>query len=184
MNDDPDELSRLRESWLYRGQRRPDFATPPGPGQESVWDYPRPPVLQADTRRVTIHLGDICVADTTGAMRLLETAGAPCFYLPPGDVQPDCLQPAGGKSLCEWKGQARYFDVLAGNAFVPGAAWSYPGAREPFEAIAGWFAFYPADLNCRVAGERVRPQPGGFYGGWVTRDVVGPFKGESGTLGW
>jgi uncharacterized protein (DUF427 family) len=170
--------------WPHAGRQRPAFAHPPGPGQESVWDYPRPPRLVAESREVVVSCGPVEIARTTRAVRILETASPPTFYLPRADVHEAFLEPAPGTSWCEWKGEARYWSVVTPAARVDGVAWSYPQARAPFTAIRDMVAFYPAQLTCTVDGEVVRPQPGGYYGGWVTSDVAGPFKGEPGTGGW
>lgn len=174
-----------RSMWRHVGDERPPFAAVPGEGQESVWDYPRPPRLSSDAREVIVRTGAVEIARTRRAMRVLETASPPTFYLPPEDVRTDLLEPAAGGSVCEWKGRASYWSVVAYGERLPSAAWSYPrptAAR--FEPIAGWFSFYPARLDCFVDGVRVAPQPGRFYGGWVTPDVIGPFKGEPGTESW
>jgi uncharacterized protein (DUF427 family) len=173
-----------RAGWTHRGSQRPPFAVEPGPGQESVWDYPRPPRLSPDTREVIVRAGPHEVARTRRAIRVLETASAPTFYVPPEDVRRDTLATAEGRSRCEWKGEAWYWSVVVPGREVPRAAWSYPNPFPEFAAIRGWFAFYPGELECLVDGVRAEPQPGGFYGGWVTPDVVGPFKGEPGTGGW
>ena len=175
------EILRLRAQWRYRGQRRPDFARAPGPGQESVWDYPRPPRIAPDARRVLIEADGRPLAESSRTVRVLETAAPPTFYLPPEDVQGDRLVANGSRSVCEWKGMAIGFDLVGGAREV---AWSYPETFPEFAAIAGWLAFYPARVACFVDGERVQPQPGRFYGGWITSDVVGPFKGEPGTAHW
>jgi uncharacterized protein (DUF427 family) len=158
----------------------------PGPGQESVWDYPRPPAVVPSDRHVRIDLAGEVVAESRRALRVLETAGAPVWYLPREDVRMDLLRPAPGhRTICEWKGVATYFDLVVGAVRSPLAAWTYEGPRPGYEAIAGHVAFYPARVDAAlVDGERARPQPGGFYGGWVTSDVAGPFKGEAGTEGW
>lgn len=166
------------------GRQRPSFAVVPRRGQESVWDYPRPPRLAPDCREVIVRAGDTLVARTVRATRILETASPPTFYIPIEDVVPGVLEPAAGASYCEWKGRARYWSVRAGGRVIERAAWSYPEPLPGFEAIGRSVAFYASTLECAVDGERVRPQPGGFYGGWITGDVVGPFKGEPGTLGW
>lgn len=166
------------------GRPRPSFAIAPGAGQESVWDYPRPPRLAADRREVIVRAGEVLVARTTRAIRVLETASPPTFYIPLDDVGPGVLVPSSGSSYCEWKGRARYWSVRAGDRTFERVGWSYPDPSPGFEAIALAVAFYASTLECVVGGERVRPQPGGFYGGWITDDVVGPFKGEPGTLGW
>jgi uncharacterized protein (DUF427 family) len=181
---DDEERKRMREAWRLHGQARPAWAVEPGPGQESVWDYPRPPVILADTRLVQVRLGDILVAESRAARRVLETASPPTFYLPPGSMQFDCLRPDTGSSFCEWKGSARYFSICAGRQCVAHAAWSYPDPFAEFTVIRDYLAFYPDRLACYVDGEPVRAQAGGFYGGWITDEIVGPFKGEPGTSGW
>ena len=167
--------------WKFRGQRRPDFAIEPGPGQESVWDYP-PPALEADHRLVEVRHRDSVIARTTSSVRIKETASPPSVYLPATSVDWDRLTPVSGQSFCEWKGAARYWALVS----EPGTpvAWAYPDPSEDFSRIADHVSFYPSLLECYVDGERVRPQAGGFYGGWVTDDIVGPFKGEPGTGGW
>jgi uncharacterized protein (DUF427 family) len=158
----------------------------PGPGQESVWDYPRPPSVVPSGRRVRIEHAGIVVADTERAVRVLETAGAPVWYLPREDVRTELLRPVPGfRTLCEWKGEATYFDLVVVEAVARRAAWTYARPLPGYEALRGRIAFYAGRVGAaRVDGERARPQPGGFYGGWITDDVVGPFKGEPGTEGW
>ena len=159
--------------------------TPPGPGQESVWDYPRPPRLERSTRHVLVRLGGEVVAETRAGWRVLETSHPPVYYVPAGDVRPGALAAGPHRSWCEFKGSAAYWTVTGGGQVRPDAAWSYPRPERGYEPLAGAVAFYPARMDeCLVDGERVRPQAGGFYGGWVTDDVVGPFKGEPGTAGW
>ena len=167
----------------HRREVRPAFAVPPGPGQESVWDYPRPPAIRPDSREVVVCAGSLEVARTTRAIRVLETASPPTFYIPPDEVLLP-LEQASGASWCEWKGQARYWTIIAGDQRLERAAWSYPLPSASFEPIRDHLAFYPARLACWVGGIRVEPQPGRFYGGWITPEVVGPFKGEPGTEGW
>jgi len=158
---------------------------PPGPGQESVWDYPRPPRLEPSGRTVEVVFNGRTIARTQRAQRVLETSHPPVFYIPPEDIEQDCLVATSGNSFCEWKGQASYFDVVVGDRRAERIAWTYPNSVPAFVAIRDHVAFYPAAMDaCLVDGERVRPQPGGFYGGWITDDVVGPFKGEPGTAGW
>jgi uncharacterized protein (DUF427 family) len=125
------------------------------------------------------------IVDTTAAWRVLETSHPPGYYIPPADVRPGVLVPSAGSSVCEWKGRAEYFSACAGGREAPRAAWAYPDPTPPFAPIAGYVAFYPELMDaCYVDGELVTPQPGGFYGGWITSDVVGPFKGGPGTWGW
>jgi uncharacterized protein (DUF427 family) len=158
---------------------------PPGPGQESVWDYPRPPRLEDCSKRIRILFNGAVIADTMRAKRVLETSHPPVYYLPPEDLARTHLAPADGSSFCEWKGSARYFDVVVGDRRASRAAWSYPNPTLTFAAIKDYVAFYCAPMDaCLVDGEKARPQPGGFYGGWITDNVVGPFKGEPGTSGW
>ncbi|MDX1645690.1 MAG: DUF427 domain-containing protein [Longimicrobiales bacterium] len=164
---------------------RPPFAEAPGPEQESVWDYPRPPAMVPDARRVRVRLGDAVLADTTRAVRILETASPPVFYLPPEDVATAYLHRAPGVSRCEWKGPASYWTVRASDSeVVEGGAWSYEDPLPDYREIAGYLSFYPARFRCSVDGERVRSQGGGFYGGWVTDEIVGPWKGDPGTGIW
>lgn len=171
--------------WKYTGKSRPPFAVVPGPGQVSVWDFPRPPAIVADMRRVVVRHGQSIVADSVRSVRVLETASAPTFYLPLDDVELDCIVPAPGGSFCEWKGRAAYWSVRAPvMPMAESVAWSYPEAAAAFAAIAGWISFYPGRLRCEVDGEVVRAQPGGFYGGWVTDEIVGPIKGEPGSGHW
>lgn len=158
---------------------------PLGPGEESVWDYPRPPRLEPVPARIRIVFGGVTIVDTLGAYRVLETSHPPNYYLPPGDVLDGCLTRTSDASFCEWKGTAHYFDVAVGDVVAPNAAWGYDHPSPGFEAIAGFVAFYAAPMDaCMVGDERVEPQPGGFYGGWITPNLVGPFKGGPGTQGW
>ncbi len=177
--------------WEFRGQKRPDFAQPPGAGQESVWDYPRPPRIEPTSCRVQVWdappgpgPGRRLLADSTHARRVLETASPPTFYLPANDVSMELLVAAPGRSYCEWKGEASYFGLAPGSANRQAVAWTYPRPTAAGAALAGWLAFYPGRVHCEVDGEVVRPQPGGFYAGWVTDNIVGPFKGEPGTGHW
>ncbi len=170
--------------WRWTGRDRPPFSESPRPGQESVWDYPRPPALVPDAREIIVRVGGEEIARTTRALRLLETASPPGFYLPFGDVATDAFVPALGSSLCEWKGVARYLTIAVGTTTLERAAWTYDAPRAPYEALRNHVALYAARAECFVDGERVRPQGGSFYGGWVTDEVVGPWKGAPGTGGW
>jgi uncharacterized protein (DUF427 family) len=157
----------------------------PGPGQESVWDYPRPPRLERVEARLTVVLGGVTIADTTHGLRVLETSHPPNYYFPPGDVADGALRRAPGASFCEWKGRAHYFTVLAADRVVHEGAWGYDAPSPAFEDIRGFVAFYAGRMDeCRVDGELVVPQPGGFYGGWITSAIAGPFKGGPGSRGW
>ncbi len=158
---------------------------PAGPGQESVWAYPRPAVAEPTAHALRVEFAGEVIAETRRGMRTLETSHPPTYYFPPEDVRMDRLVPVSRTSLCEWKGRARYHDVIAGGQRAAGAAWCYPDPTPPFAQLAGFIAFYPGCVDaCFVDGERVVPQPGGFYGGWVTRHIAGPFKGGPGTAGW
>jgi uncharacterized protein (DUF427 family) len=158
---------------------------PPRPGQESVWDYPRPPALELSSEHVQVVLGGEVVADTRAALRILETSHPPTYYLPVADFRAGALRPAEGSSFCEWKGVASYVDLLGGEAVALRAGWFYPTPTAAYAALRDHVALYPGAVDrCTVDGEVVRPQPGSFYGGWVTDRVVGPFKGEPGTRFW
>ena len=158
---------------------------PAAPGQESVWDYPRPAVAQPTARHLRIvHRGTV-VADTRRGVRVLETSHPPGYYFPPQDVAPGMLRPAAGASFCEWKGHAAYFDVEVAGEALGRVAWSYPSPTPPFAILADFVAFYGAPFDgCLVDGERATPQPGGFYGGWITSREAGPFKGAPGSRFW
>lgn len=163
---------------------RPQPVTP-APGQESVWDYPRPPRLERTPATLEVWLGSERIACTTEGFRVLETSHPPTYYLPKAAFEPGVLERAPGGSVCEWKGQATYWTLRAGDWVEEAAGWSYEQPTVPFAPMAGFVAVYAARMDeCRVNGVRVTPQPGGFYGGWITPDVAGPFKGEPGSWGW
>ena len=169
--------------WKYGGQQRPAFADDPGEGRESVWDYPRPPVVRADARRIIVRAGRQVIVDTRRALRVLETASPPTFYLPSTDISFALLTPTLQRSVCEWKGVARYWSLRhAGDGEA--VAWDYPSPAQGFEALVDHLAFYPGRVECYVDDERVQPQPGRFYGGWITAELTGPFKGEVGSEHW
>lgn len=161
---------------------RPGFAVEPGPGQESVWDYPRPPAIRRDGRLVEVRDGNAVVATSKGAYKVMETASPPTFYIPAADIDFDLLVPVSDTTYCEWKGTATYW-ALARNPAEP-VGWCYERPRPRFEIIKRYLAFYPERVDCCLDGEPVRTQPGRFYGGWITSEVVGPFKGEPGTGHW
>lgn len=156
----------------------------PGPGQESVWDYPRPPALVPFEGTVKIFDEATVLAETRSAYRVLETSHPPTFYVPPADVDESLLESVAGMSLCEWKGQAAYYRLRNEDRIVDRVGWTYRQPTPRFQAIAGYYCFYPSKVRCFVDGEGVKAQEGDFYGGWITSKVVGPFKGGPGTWGW
>ncbi len=157
----------------------------PKPGQESVWDYPRPPRLEPAGKHIRIVFGGETLADTRRAFRVLETSHPPVYYLPLSDIRQELLTPSSSHSFCEWKGTASYVGVRAGGKEAIDAGWFYPDPTPAFAPIAGYIAFYPSRMDaCFVGDEPVQAQPGDFYGGWITSDIVGPFKGAPGTRGW
>lgn len=160
-------------------------STHPSMPQESVWDYPRPPRIEDFTRPIQVVFNGTVVAATTRAKRVLETSHPPVYYIPPEDIAREHLEPAPGTTFCEWKGTARYFTVVVGDRRAERAAWAYPEPTPGFAVIQGYVAFYPSLMDaCYADGERVRAQEGDFYGGWITGNIVGPFKGGPGTQGW
>jgi uncharacterized protein (DUF427 family) len=157
----------------------------PGPGQESVWDYPRPPRLEDINKKVEVVFGGVTLACTTQAKRVLETSHPPVYYIPPEDIRMEHLEPSVGGSYYEWKGRAGYYDVALEGRTEPRAAWFYPDPTPPFAGLKDYVAFYPSKMDgCWVGGEKVEAQEGDFYGGWITSDIEGPFKGGPGTWGW
>ena len=157
----------------------------PGPGQESVWDYPRPPRVETCDHEVRVVFADQTIVETSSTQRVLETSHPPVYYIPTEAVQAGVLIPTDRTSFCEWKGVARYYNVLTSGCLSENAAWGYDSPNPAFDTIRDHVAFYPQLMDaCYVDGQRVAAQSGGFYGGWITRDVVGPFKGEPGTQGW
>lgn len=152
---------------------------------ESVWDYPRPPRLEHVADRIRVVVDGVTIADSTRARRVLETSHPPVYYVPPTDVRMDLLQPGGGRSVCEWKGAATYHALVLGTRRIDDVAWSYERPTPAFAPIASYLAFYPGRVDeAWVGDERATAQAGGFYGGWITSRIRGPFKGEPGTLGW
>ncbi|CAN5426396.1 DUF427 domain-containing protein [soil metagenome] len=157
----------------------------PKAGQESVWDYPRPPKLEATNKHLKIVFNGEIIAETNRAFRVLETSHPPVYYFPPEDVRMEFLSEAGGSSFCEWKGRAGYYDLQIGKKHVENIAWFYPNPTQNFAEIKGYLAFYPSKMDaCFINDELVQAQKGDFYGGWITSEIVGPFKGGAGTWGW
>ena len=157
----------------------------PGPGQESVWDYPRPPALERTDSHLVVELAGVVVADTRHAWRVLETSQPPAYYFPPDDVRLDLLEPSLHRTFCEWKGEATYRSIRAGDRVAVDAVWLYERPVERFLPIKDHLALYAQRVDrCSVDGEEVTANEGTFYGGWITSRVVGPFKGGAGTAGW
>jgi len=164
---------------------RPTHAQIPADGQESVWDYARPPRVEMSTERIQITLGGVVIADTVDACRVLETSHPPVYYLPRSAFADGVITPSVGSSFCEFKGSAKYVTLRGGSVVAQGAGWFYPTPTSGFEELRDRIAVYPSAMDiCTVDGEAVTPQEGDFYGGWITSRVVGPFKGAPGTLGW
>jgi uncharacterized protein (DUF427 family) len=157
----------------------------PQDGQESVWDYPRPPRLEVSSKRIRIFFNEVLLVDTTHALRVLETSHPPSYYIPQADIRMAYLTKTNRKTVCEFKGQASYWSIQVGDKKVTDAGWCYESPSSGYEPIAGYIAFYPSKMDaCFVDDEQVVAQEGDFYGGWITRDIVGPFKGGAGTWGW
>lgn len=152
---------------------------------ESVWDYPRPPRMETTSRRVRVVFDGEVIADSVRAVRVLETSHPPVYYLPPEDVRREYLLPSERHTFCEFKGHADYYTLAHNTRRSANAAWFYPQPSHGYEQLAGYVAFYPGRVDaCFVDDEQVQPQPGDVYGGWITADIVGPFKGGRGTAGW
>lgn len=157
----------------------------PKPGQVSVWTFPRPAIAEATDAHLKVVFGGVVIAETRRGVMTFETSHPPSYYFPRADVIDQALSPGAGASVCEWKGAALYFDVCGGGRTAASAAWSYPAPSAAFAILKGHVAFYPGRMDaCFVDGERVIPQPGDFYGGWITSRYAGPFKGVPGSLGW
>jgi uncharacterized protein (DUF427 family) len=173
-----------RAKWAHAPRPVPE---PVGPGEESVWGYPRPPLVRQGNEHLRVQHHALIVADTTSPVWVCETAGAPVPYFAPESLRAE-LVPTDYVTLCEWKGAAVHYDLVTPAGRVVAAAYSYPDPLDDlgrgFGAIAGRFALYPAKLACFVNDERVQPQPGGYYGGWVTARIKGPIKGAPGTGAW
>lgn len=157
----------------------------PGPGQESVWDYPRPPRIEPSASRFSVEVGGVTIAESTRVLRVLETSQPPAIYFPPDDVRTDLLEPTTTRTWCEWKGAASYWALRLGDRVLADVAWSYPDPVPAFAPIRGYLAFYPQRVDaCFVDGEQASANEGAFYGGWVWSRIVGPFKGGAGSAGW
>lgn len=169
-----------RSKWEFTGKARPSFANEPGPTQRSVWDFPRPPAIRPSALTLTVKHRGIVVAQTNSACEVLETAGAPTYYFPPDDVDQTLIKVSNRRFHCEWKGISSALDLDD----VRDIGWRLDAVYEEFGPLLGWIAFYPQHMDCFVGDERARPQPGGYYGGWVTKDIAGPVKGGPGSRSW
>jgi uncharacterized protein (DUF427 family) len=157
----------------------------PQAGQESVWDYPRPARLEDVNKSIKVVCNGLVLASTNQAKRVIETSHPPTYYIPAKDIKMEYLKETSKESWCEWKGKSRYYDVSIGDQYISSASWSYVQPTPAFKALENYYSFYAGLMDaCYVDDEIVIPQPGNFYGGWITSDVVGPFKGEPGTMGW
>lgn len=157
----------------------------PGPGQESVWDYPRPPRLERTEKELKVVFNGEVIAQTTNGYRVLETSHPPTYYIPQDDIKMEYLTPTSRRTMCEFKGVANYFTVEVGERRVENACWNYPNPTSAYEDMAGYICFYASKMDaCYVDDEQVSAQEGDFYGSWITSDIVGPFKGGAGTWGW
>jgi uncharacterized protein (DUF427 family) len=183
-NDRAMSIARRAFCWSGLLMWKPE-RTEPMPGQESVWDYPRPPRLEKVSARLRVIFNGQTIADTTSGYRVLETSHPPVYYIPPHDIVLRYLQPAAGGSWCEFKGHAKYWSLDVSGERAENVAWSYPSPSPGFAGIAGYLAFYASRVGeCWVGDDRVQAQAGDFYGGWITPRIVGPFKGGAGTRGW
>lgn len=174
------DIARARAKWRYIGRGRPSFAEEPGPDQRSVWDFPRPPIIEPVDVLLRVECKGRVLASTHQGRCVLETAGAPTYYFPPQDVAGDIVQRTERTFICEWKGMSQATSTSA----ISKAGWTLTALFPEFASLYGWYAFYPQQLHCFVGEEQVRAQPGGYYGGWVTRDLVGPIKGAWGSGSW
>ena len=157
----------------------------PGPGQESVWDYPRPPRVEDSTKHIQVILNGVVIANTSRAKRVLETSHPPVYYIPPEDMQMQYFRPTPHTTFCEFKGAASYYTITVGDRTISNGAWYYAHPTHPYEALQGYIALYPGKMDaCTVDGEQIQAQEGDFYGGWITDEIIGPFKGGTCTWGW
>ena len=182
MPEPPADLAAERRRWREFPRKRPREIERPGPGQESVWDYPRPPRVEPVSLRLRVEHEGVLLADTTRGLRVLETSSPPVYYVPGEDVRIELLVPSEQQTFCEWKGLARHWSLRMPGCERADVAWSYPEPESEFEPIRDAFAFYPGRVDaCWVGQERVRPQPGAYYGGWITSRITGPWKGSPGS---
>jgi len=181
----PPDLAAERRRWREFPRERPREIEPAGPGQESVWDYPRPPRVEPVRERLRVEHAGVSLADTTRGLRVLETASPPVYYLPRDDVRSELFVPSEHVTFCEWKGLARHWSLRMPGRERADVAWSYPEPDREYELIRDAFAFYAGRVDaCWVGEERVRPQAGSYYGGWITSKIRGPWKGSPGSAAW
>jgi uncharacterized protein (DUF427 family) len=157
----------------------------PEPGQESVWDYPRPPKLEDSSDHIQVVFNGVTIANTHHAKRVLETSHPPVYYIPPEDIKMEYLSPSSNSTYCEFKGNASYYTIKVGEKMISNGAWYYRNPSPGYESMANYIAFYPGKMDaCYIDDEKVQAQEGDFYGGWITSKIIGPFKGGAGTSGW
>ena len=173
-------VAMQRNKWRHNGTVRPDFAEAVSPGRESVWDYPRPPRVEPVAEILRVLAGETPLATTHRAVRVCETAGAPAYYFPPEDVAGVALETTGQRFACEWKGVAEELGVES----VGPLGWRYVAVYPEYRELYNWVAFNPGEVDCYIGDELVAAQPGGYYGGWVSANLAGPIKGESGSEDW
>ncbi|MCB0447984.1 MAG: DUF427 domain-containing protein [Gelidibacter sp.] len=178
----PDWVLKARSKWEYRGNVRPPFAIEPKPGQLSVWDFPRPPAVKPVKNIVSVYDGKSLITETKNALMVLETGNPPTYYIPPKDVNIELLTQMEKTSWCEWKGKARYW-ALKENP-DQAIAWDYPVPFPEYKLLANYLSFYPHNFQCFVGDEQITPQDSKIYAGWITKDLVGPFKGQPGSENW
>lgn len=183
MVNDPHHAEK--QYWRNPEREHPNDIIVPGPGQESVWDYPRPPAIRSVAVRLQVWFAGAPIADTTHGSCVLETASPPVYYFPQEDVRRDFLNPMIHTTLCEWKGVATYWNISIRGRRQEAICWSYDNPEPEYKRLKRHFAFYPSLVDaCYVGEEQALPQPGDYYGGWVTANIVGPFKGSIGTQHW
>ncbi len=182
---DPADIERERQKLRSAPRSRPAHIPRAKPGEESVWDYPRPPRVEPAAQRIRVEFGGEIVADSTRGQRVLETAGPPVYYFPPEDVRRELLLASPGETPCEWKGLASYFSLCVAGRTAERAVWCYPDPDPAYASLRGALAFHAGRVDaCFVGDTRVTPQPGEYYGGWITPGILGPFKGEPGSESW
>ncbi len=181
----PDDLEAEQAKWRAFPRQRPADIVSPGPGQESVWDYPRPPRVEPVAKRLRVEFGGMVLGETSKGLRVLETSSPPVYYFPPADIVATALVQTNHSTFCEWKGVAQYWSIQILDRIANQCAWSYPDPSPGYEIIQHYVAFYPSLMGaCYVGDELVTSQPGDFYGGWITPNITGPFKGDPGTESW